>query len=603
MASFGPEFIDQLRGRIVLSELVSRDVRLTRRGREMLGLCPFHPEKTPSFSVNDEKGFYHCFGCGAHGDVFSFLENTQNLNFSESVVRLAEQVGLPLPQISEKTLALQKVALSLHTVLEKACVWFEAQLFSSRGEKARDYLVRRGVSLNIQKQFRLGWSPSQSIELREALIKQGFSLESLIEAGLVTQPEPSEAPYDRFRQRVIFPVFDDRGRVIAFGGRLLGEGLPKYLNSPETPLFSKGHNLYGWWQSRTHDVLKKKPVVIVEGYMDAIAFHKEGLAQALAPLGTALTEEQILKAWRLTPEPFVCFDGDSAGQKAALRAAQRVLPLLKAGFSLKFVRLPLGEDPDSLIASGGASKMQSLLDQAQPLVDFLWQDLLKNPPRTPEQKALFQDNIKKLSLQIKDFSIRSLYEQVFKERWRDFLKRERLNQNPFVLKKKGLASITSHFEEMPTASRVSFDALMIQRKILLAVLINHPNLLSEVNESVATLVLLRGDFDQLREDLLCWEAEKESFDVDQNSLEDYLIQRGHQETLNQILTDDVYAHASFARKEALLESARAGWLEVWQFHQSRSLMAEELQQIQISFERDLSETSWVRLQQLREFYI
>ena len=342
--AFPPQFLDDIRARIGLADVVGRRVRLVKQGREHAALCPFHNEKTPSFTVSEEKGFFHCFGCGAHGDVIGFVMRADGLSFPEAVERLAADAGLEVPEQTPAEREHAKRQADLYDVMEKACAFFEERLGAHVGEPARDYLRGRSLDTDTIARFRLGYAPDTKTALRGALMSDTLPETMLIEAGLLIRPD-NGTPYDRFRGRVIFPITDRRGRVIAFGARILGEGTPKYLNSPDTPLFNKGRVLYGMATARraAHD---KGRVIVTEGYMDVIALAKAGFVESVAPLGTALTESQLHELWRMAPEPLLCFDGDNAGQRAAWRAAERALPLLEPGRSLRFVMLPRGEDPD-----------------------------------------------------------------------------------------------------------------------------------------------------------------------------------------------------------------------------------------------------------------
>lgn len=317
--AFPPGFLDELRARIRLSDVVSRRVRLQKRGREFTGLCPFHNEKTPSFTVNDDKGFYHCFGCGAHGDAIDFEREQSGLSFREAVERLAADVGLAVPAPDPRAREREEARRGLADVVEIACQWFEERLRGPEGAPARAYLERRGLDQATIRRFRLGYAP----DARDALIKafsQGkggdsardaIDIDQLIAAGLAKRPDDGRAPFDYFRGRVMFPITDRRGRVIAFGGRVLGDGEPKYLNSPDTPLFEKGRVLFGWHVAR-EAARSAGTVLVTEGYMDVIALAQAGFDHAVAPLGTALTEQQIRELWRMAPEPVVCLDGDTA---------------------------------------------------------------------------------------------------------------------------------------------------------------------------------------------------------------------------------------------------------------------------------------------------
>jgi len=358
------EFINYLKARIVLSEIISTHVKIMRRGRLKLGLCPFHSEKTPSFHIRDEQGTYHCFGCGAHGDVFSFLQAVEGVSFMEAVEKLASLNGMTVPAFKDKMIEPNSGQDQIYQALEAATILFEKQLKLSKGFKAIQYLESRGILPETISQFRLGYAVSGNF-LKENLSRDGFPEEILQRAGLIIKREEDGSTYDRFRDRIMFPIFDRKGRVIAFGGRILESGEPKYLNSPETSVFHKGQVLYAY-SFMQRDLKKEQPILVAEGYLDVISLHQAGFKGAVAPLGTALTEEQILLLWRLRPEPVFCFDGDTAGQKAAIRAAERAMPLLKTGLSLRFALLPKGEDPDSLLRSGGKERFENFKKSLTP---------------------------------------------------------------------------------------------------------------------------------------------------------------------------------------------------------------------------------------------
>ena len=332
--AFAADFLDELRARLGLTEIVGRRVRLRRSGREASGLCPFHNEKTPSFTVSEEKGFFHCFGCGAHGDVIGFTMRVEGLSFPEAVEKLAAEAGLDVPQPSRAEREAERRRADFHGALEACCRFFERELAGPRGGAARAYLERRGIDPETAARFRLGYAPDSRTALRGAVMSGSLTEALLVETGMLIRPDDG-TPYDRFRGRVTFPIADRRGRVIAFGGRLLGDGRPKYLNSPDTPLFDKGRVLYGMAAARraAHETGR---VVVVEGYTDVIALARSGIAEAVAPLGTALTESHLAELWRMADEPILCFDGDEAGRRAAHRAAERALPLLRPGKSLQF---------------------------------------------------------------------------------------------------------------------------------------------------------------------------------------------------------------------------------------------------------------------------
>ena len=417
--TFPVRFLDEIRARVPLAQVIGQSVKLTRKGREYSGLCPFHNEKSPSFTVNEDKGFFHCFGCGAHGDVITYLMRARHMSFPDAVEQLAGQAGLDLPEQTPQDREREKRQAGLHDVTEAAAKWFEEQLWKPSGKTALDYLRNRGLTDATIRRFRLGYSPDNRTALKSALKELGEPL--LIEGGLLINPEEGEnrESFDRFRARVMFPITDRRGRVIAFGGRIMGDGQPKYLNSPDTPLFHKGHNLYGWALAR-EDAAKTGTVLVAEGYMDVIALHQAGFGNAVAPLGTAVTEEQIELMWREVAEPILCLDGDAAGQRAAIRAAERALTILKPGRSLRFATLPAPEDPDSLIKKSGPAAMQAVCDQAISLSDTLWRVKFQPLPiATPEQRAGAEQQIRQILAVIPDEGLKKDYVYEFIRRLRE----------------------------------------------------------------------------------------------------------------------------------------------------------------------------------------
>src|SRR6266446_5784277 len=384
--AFPPRFLDELRQRCSLADIVGRRVRLIKRGREYVGLCPFHNEKTPSFNVVEDKGFFHCFGCGAHGDVIGFLMQNGGLGFREAVEQLAGEAGLEVPKSTPQERERAQRQIDLQDAMEAACVFFAEQLEAPAGKAGLAYFQQRGLDAATIRRFRLGFAPDGREALKRALAGK-IPEALLVEGGLLRRPEDGGSTYDYFRNRVIFPIGDRSGRIIAFGGRVIGDGQPKYLNSPETPLFQKGRVLYGWAAARAN-AAKEPSAIVTEGYMDVIALHRAGFGTAVAPLGTALTEAQLEELWKLSPEPVLCFDGDNAGQRAMIRALHRALPLLQPGRSLRFAGLPSGEDPDSLIRTGGKPAFAEILAAARPLSEMLWQsELAARPIDTPERRA------------------------------------------------------------------------------------------------------------------------------------------------------------------------------------------------------------------------
>src|SRR5262245_6884739 len=416
---FPPQFLDELRARLPVSEVVGRRVRLKKAGREWKGLSPFNKEKTPSFFVNDQKMAWFDFSSGKNGTIFDFVMMTEGLSFPEAVERLAAQAGLPLPKMSPEEEARDERRKSLHDIVELAAKFFEDTLASRAGAKARGYLADRGLDPEMQLKFRVGYAPSERFALKEHLGKAGIAGEDLIDAGLLVAGDDIPVPYDRFRDRVMFPITDLRGRVIAFGGRALEkDAQAKYLNSPETTLFHKGATLYNTAAARMA-AHKGAPLIAVEGYIDVIAMVSAGFEATVAPLGTALTPEQLVLLWRMADEPTLCFDGDAAGRRAAYRAVDLALPLIKPGKSLKFASLPEGHDPDDLVRAGGREAINEVIASARPLAHVLWmRETEASSFDTPERRAAFETRLAEVTAMIGDESVRKYYRRDFGDRLR-----------------------------------------------------------------------------------------------------------------------------------------------------------------------------------------
>ncbi len=418
--SLSPQWLDELRARVTLSSVIQRTVRLTKAGREFRACCPFHNEKSPSFYVNDEKGFYHCFGCGVHGDAIRWLTDQRGLGFMDAVKELAGEAGIDVPAPDPRAAQVAEKRDSLHDVTTAAQKWFVDCLAAPEGEKARAYLATRGFDAHTLVRFGFGFAPEGRQALKGALGQ--FPEDKLIEAGLRIAVDDKE-PYDRFRGRLMLPIEDARGRVIAFGGRILDKGktdAPKYLNSPETPLFDKGRTLYNLHRASPASRQTGR-VIVVEGYMDVIALAAAGFADAVAPLGTALTERQIEMLWRLVETPILCFDGDAAGQRAAMRAVTRALPLLRPAHSLRIVRMPSGLDPDDLIKRDGPRALEEVLTGAKGLLDTLWEYERDSVPlTTPEDKAGLKARVLAHVDTITDQDIRGLYRRELLDRFSEF---------------------------------------------------------------------------------------------------------------------------------------------------------------------------------------
>src|SRR5664279_5325238 len=416
---FTPQFLDELRARLPVSEVVGRRVKLRKQGREFIGLSPFNKEKSPSFTVNDQKGFFHDFSSGKHGDIFGFVMETEGVAFPEAVERLAQLAGVALPKVSHDDEQRDARRKTLHDVMELAAKFFEATLAGRAGAKARGYLADRGLESATQLKFRLGYATNERFALKEQLGSHGIPVEDMVEAGLLVSGDDIPLPFDRFRDRVMFPITDLRGRVVAFGGRALEkDAQAKYLNSPETPLFHKGATLYNIASARqaAHDGAQ---IIAVEGYVDVIAMVTAGFAATVAPLGTALTGDQLALLWKMADEPTLCFDGDAAGRRAAYRAIDLALPHIKPGKSLLFAALPDGHDPDDLVRSGGAGADEIVIGAARGLADMIWSREIEGGGfTTPERRAALEARIGELTNGIRDEVVRRYYREDLTDRLR-----------------------------------------------------------------------------------------------------------------------------------------------------------------------------------------
>jgi DNA primase len=491
-----PEFLEDLRNRVPVSDVVRRHVQLRKQGREWAGLSPFNKEKTPSFFVNDDKQFYHCFSSGKHGDVFTFLMDATGQSFREAVESVASMAGMDVPSDGPEAEERRRVTKGLRETLELAAAYYESQLRMPDGREALAYLHRRGVDDATIRRFRLGYAPSAYGSIAAGLARDGVSEDQLIAAGVLKRRDDGRVT-DYFRDRVMFPITDRQGHVLAFGGRVLGDGQPKYLNSPETQTFHKGSVLYGLAQAR-EAAHKNDRILVVEGYMDVIALAQAGIAEAVAPLGTAVGEDQIKLLWTLSAEPVLCLDGDRAGRAAAIRTAERAMPILQPGRSLRFAMLPSGEDPDTLVRKAGTEAIDSLTGAADSLEAVIWQaEWDRNTPTTPERRAAFHRAVLGRVRQIGDETVRGYYEQSFRERLRGAFSapaggggsqfRRNVGRKP---EERTLPGVRR---------RANLGRLRGQReRALLGLLLLQPALIDDVGERVAVLELADGALDTLR---------------------------------------------------------------------------------------------------------
>lgn len=596
-------FLDELRDRVTVSSVLGRKLKLEKRGREFIALCPFHSDSKPSLNIVDDKGFYHCFACGAHGDIIKFVMETEGLRFMEAVEQLASLCGMEVPKATLEERERADKRRSLEDVMDLACRWYERQLRTSTGLPAYDYLKDRGLTDETIEKFRLGWAPDSRTALQTAMKSEGVELDMLLEAGLVRRYDDGTT-VDYMRNRVLFPITDRRGNVIAFGGRILGDGQPKYLNSPDTPLFHKGRVLYGMAQAR-EPAHKSDTLVVAEGYMDVIALAQAGFP-SVAPLGTALTEDQISALWRLVPEPSICFDGDTAGQAATRRAADRALPLLQPGKSLRFVAMPEKEDPDSLIKANGPGAFRKLLEQAAPMVSFLWNyELARAKTDTPEKRAEFFKHIRQLAFTVADKGVQEAYVDDINRRIQEYRRPKNQQQSyscggrgqwrggRFEPPRRQIARIGTL-----QAARSNVDAAHAKRRqqLVLATLINHPGLLDEIFEPLVALELSTPSLDRLRQDLL--ELAESDPDLDRDGFQSALKSRGHEDELEELQSEAVLTQGSFARHTSPHDEAKEKLLELLSGFERLSL-ERQLEEIQRLPSEQMDEAANERLKALQ----
>jgi DNA primase len=603
--AFPPQFLDELRARVGLAALIGRRVKLTRKGREHSGLCPFHNEKSPSFTVSEEKGFFHCFGCGAHGDVIGYVMRSENLSFPEAIERLADEAGIAVPVMSPAERETAKQQASLYQVMEAACAFFETSLYGEGGREALAYLRGRGLDDDALARFRIGYAPDSRGALKVALSgRDGMEESQLIEGGLLIKPDDgSRAPYDRFRGRVTFPISDRRGRVIAFGARALGDAQPKYLNSPDTPLFHKGQQLYGMAVAFPA-ARKSHRLVVAEGYMDVIALARAGIEEAVA---------QIALLWRMADEPVLCFDGDAAGQRAASRAAERALPLLQPGKSLRFVALPAGEDPDTLIAAQGAGAMNDLIDHAKPLDQIVWDmETAGQTIDTPERIAGLEHRLEQRAFAIADQKVQYQYLNALRQRVRalarpaprqafkpSFDNRNRgghgYGQKGFGPRPASVGPINRQAAKTAADTDLGRGGALLhndpvsrpQERAVLATLVNHWDLLDEFAETLGTLNFFDPALDKLRQEILLLYAQ--SSDLDSEAVARHLMETGVSEGLQAVLSPGVFVSARSARADSDSQVAKTGLLEL--IHGMR------LEEAQKNYNEQPTDENFARLQE------
>ena len=625
---FTPQFLDELKARLPVSEVVGRRVKLMRSGREFKGLSPFNKEKTPSFFVNDQKQAWFDFSSGKNGSIFDFVMESEGVTFPEAVERLAQMAGMPLPKISREDEARAERRKTLHDVMEIAAKFFQDILASRTGAKARGYLADRGLDPATQLKFRMGYAPGERFALKEHLGSHGIPVEDMVEAGLLISGDDIPVPFDRFRDRVMFPITDLRGRVIAFGGRALEkDAQAKYLNSPETPLFHKGATLYNIAAAR-QAAHEGAPLIAVEGYVDVIAMVSAGFTATVAPLGTALTEDQLGLLWKMADEPVLCFDGDGAGVRAAYRAVELAMPRIKPGKSLRFALLPQGQDPDDLVRAGGREAVQEVIGAARPLADMLWaRETEGHSFDTPERRAALEARVNELMAQIGDEAVRKYYRQDFATRLANFFApppresrgrnewreprsrvgnwRERRNNDdwqrqapprspgrpmPYVVASQQLASSPVH--------RGHRTAVPRREALILLAALNHPWLLHDHLEELAALEFRHTDAERLKGALLDIAAHASALDA--GPLRAELAGRNLTEAMDRIAQSITTPSSVWGTQpEAAPDDVLVTWQQLVALHRQWHSLTKELKDAEQALGQDGSEANYLRLRDVK----
>jgi len=611
---FTPQFLDELKARLPVSEVVGKRVKLVRSGREWKGLSPFNKEKTPSFFVNDQKQAWFDFSSGKNGSIFDFVMESEGVSFPEAVERLAQMAGVPLPKASREDEVRDARRKTLHDVMELAAKFFQYALATRAGAKARGYLADRGLDAATQLKFRLGYAPPDRFALKEHLGSLGVLVEDMVEAGLLISGDDIELPYDRFRDRVMFPISDLRGRVIAFGGRALEkDAQAKYLNSPETPLFHKGATLYNIATAR-QAAHHGAQVIAVEGYIDVIAMATADFPATVAPLGTALTGDQLGLLWNMAEEPVLCFDGDDAGVRAAYRAVDLAMPRLRPGKSLKFAMLPQGQDPDDLLRSAGREAVAEVIAGAHPLASMLWaRETEGHQFDTPERRAALEARINEMMAAIADDSVRKYYRQDFAGRLAQFFAPARRERNAsgegwrrdFRPRRQRLAPGDKHTPYVVVSQQLAASPLhrghrtAVPRReaLILQAALNYPWLLHDHLEEFASLEFRHADTERLRSALVDIAVHAAAADADVVRAE--LSARGLTDIMNRVATAITTPSVWGTRPEAAPDDVLVTWQQLVALHRQWHSLIKELRDAEQALGQDASEANFLRLRDVK----
>ena len=548
---FGSQLIDEIKTRIKVSDIVSKKVKLAPRGNEFVGLSPFSNEKTPSFTVSDEKGFYHCFSSGEHGSVFDFVMKTENLTFKEAVKKLASYAGIKIEESTYKKqdVLIQNKIKNLRNILRLSSDWYHYNL--KRELKTNKYLQeifkKRNFSDNVINNFQLGYAPKRNDTLYNYLRSKNFSSKDILDSGLIIVSSKNNEKFDRFNYRIIFPIYDYFSNVVGFGGKALAPNqIGKYVNSPSTDLFKKGDLLFGWQQCKNNP-MQKDELYIVEGYTDVISMHNAGFKNTVAPLGTAITTKQIICSWRNSKEPLVCMDGDEAGEKAAKRIPELIFPHLKPGYSLSFCKLPSGEDPDSLIVSKNFKELNSSFENKLLLVDYVWNNLIygKNY-NTPEKRAELEQDINRLLSLINDFTVKKNYKNFFREKF--------FQEFRFSGKK-----IQSNENKKYLLNKNVINTNRITERILIGTIILYPSLLNDISSNFKSINFFNEKFNTLKDAIISLYSKKKT--IENLNIRATLLNSEYKGIVLEIIDKSILLHAPFLKNKSNINLILERWKE------------------------------------------
>ena len=548
---FGSQLIDEIKTRIKVSDIVSKKVKLAPKGKEFIGLSPFSNEKTPSFTVSDEKGFYHCFSSGEHGSVFDFVMKTENLSFKEAVQKLASYAGIKIEESAYKKedVIVQNKIKNLKDILKISSTWYHHNL--KRELKTNKYLQeifkKRNFNETIINNFCLGYASKKNHTIYNYLKSRNFSSKDILDSGLIIISSKNNEKFDRFNNRIIFPIYDYFSNVVGFGGRALSKNqIGKYVNSPSTYVFKKGDLLFGWQQCKNNPI-QKNELYIVEGYTDVISMHNAGFKNTVAPLGTAISIKQIIYSWRISKEPTLCMDGDEAGQKASKRIPELIFPYLKPGYSLNFVKLPSGEDPDSLILSDNLKDLSLFFESKSSLIDYVWNNLIYGKNfNTPEKRAELEEEINRLTSLINDFTVKKNYKNFFREK---FFQEFKFSGKRIHNKEKKEYLLNKNI----------FNINKITERVLIGTIILYPNLLKNVSDKFKSINFTHEKFNNIKD--LIGEFFNKKKTIENLDIRATLLNSKYRRIILEIIDKSILLHAPFLKNKSNIDLILKGWDE------------------------------------------